>query len=476
MKQIAVLIPTYKRPHKLAGLIENIKQTSTEAEIYFIITPDDAGTQKTLTELGQKFWVVDGEYGKAINEGYRLTSEPFIFCGSDDIEFTPGWDKQLLGSIQGYQITGGVDDWVVSQSGVHISHPLIRREYVENEGTVLGYRGLIYNPDKFHYHIDVEIEQLAWHRGVIKVNRDCKILHHHFINNQAERDETYQHSVVNLAHDTEAYERFKKYEYWDVTSMFQGRAVENPNKIKRLSVVMPMWNSADYARQTLGSLLNMTANPYELILIDDKSTEYDGKTFLEELAGIARQKFIRVKTIANDQQLYCNANWNRGVKEATGDYIAIINADIDFNTPDWDKYLIEGIDAGNDIANPYQADRVHGQPYMKPSPEDLIYHLNIRGACFMLRGNFARQIFPIPPQLVHWCGDNFISWHKPKYVYDNRAVIFHHISKSGEKLNPIAYWELVAKDVDEWINMTGDQDMLPIKAMCETNLNQARGR
>lgn len=471
MKQIAILIPTYHRQEKLLGLVNNINQTSTEVETYFIITPDDVGTKIVLEQLGQKIFVVDGEYGKAINEGYKLTSEPFVFCGADDIEFTKGWDKLLLRSIEGFSITGGIDNWQVSQSGVHISHPLIRRSYVEDVGTVLGCKGVIYNPDKFHYHIDIEVEQLAWHRGVINVNRNCIIHHHHFVNGQAENDVTYQRSAKNLEHDTNSYQAIKKYEYWDFQSMFEGRAVLNPNIMKHLTIVMPIWNCEDYTRRTLNSLMEMTDNTFELILIDDYSTEHDGKTLLADLKAIASTKFIIVKTIANDKQMYCNANWNRGVQEAKGDYIAIINSDIDFLTNGWDTFLIQDIDAGYEIANPFQSDAVYPTTYMKPPHEDPIYHLNIRGACYMLQGKFAKTIFPIPSQLVHWCGDNYISWKAKTWTYDIRVNIYHHISKSGAKVEKKLFWNMVSADVDNWIKLSGDTAMEPIRTICRTNVS-----
>jgi glycosyltransferase involved in cell wall biosynthesis len=180
--------------------------------------------------------------------------------------------------------------------------------------------------------------------------------------------------------------------------------------------------------------------------------------------------FVKVKTIANEKQLYCNANWNWGVEEATGDYIAIINADIDFLTPNWDVFLIQNIDKGYEIANPYQSDPVHPTAYMKPPPEDLIYHLNIRGACFMLQGQFARRVFPIPKELVHWCGDNYISWNCKNWIYDIRVNIYHHISKSGEKVDQRLFWNMVEGDVSRWMEMKKDDTMEPIRQMCQARI------
>jgi glycosyltransferase involved in cell wall biosynthesis len=477
MKQIAVLIPTYHRYKKLEPLVKNLFSCSTEAEAYFVIDPDDQDSRMTLNALSKRYplhiFMCKGEYVEAVNEVYKITREPFIFCGADDIEFTQGWDKKLLKSIEGYQVTGGVDDWPVSQSGCHTSHPLIRRTYIDETGTSLGHPGFVYNPERKHFHVDIEMEQLAWHRGVIKINRDCIIHHHHWVNKQVEDDDTYKHSRTVIASDTEHYNRTfkdKNYEYWDFPSMFEGKAVENPNKMKRLSVVMPIWNCEDYTRRTLNSLIEKTQHPFELILIDDASTEHNGTELLADLKEIASKKFITVKTVANKSQLYCNANWNKGVELATGDYIAIINSDIDFLTQDWDDFLIENIDLGYELVSPFQKDNVYpGNAYMLPAPPDVCSKMKLRGACYMISPSLAKRAFPISPRYSHWFGDNVIGREARTWMFDIRVEIFHHISKSGAKVDKKVFWTMVKKDAENYQQDFNDPQP-EIIHNCEKNL------
>lgn len=483
MQKIACLVPTYHRPNKIEPLIRNFFKCTTQADLYFIIDPKDEETRTAINSMLPHFpvktFMIEGEYVKCINSAFKRTEEPFVFCGADDIEFTMDWDKKLLKSIEGYDITGGIDDWEISKSGIHTSHPMIRRSYINETGPSLGFPGLVYNPNRNHYHVDIEIEQLAWWRGVININKDCIIHHHHFVNKQAENDATYRHSREVFDADTKHYNetfKSKNYEYWDFTSMFQGKAVENPTRMKKLSVVMPIWNCEDYTRRTLASLIENTQHPYELIMIDDASTEHNGKELLAELKVIASKKFMKVTTVANPKQLYCNANWNKGVELATGDYIAIINSDIDFLTPDWDDYLMENIDLGYELVNPFQSDRVYGnKPYMKPPQEDAIYHLNIRGACFMISRALAAKAFPIPKRYVHWCGDNYISSKAATYLYDIRVNIFHYISKSGAKVDPKVFWTITRRDVKNWIEDTNCTDMDTVLHNCTKQLARAGG-
>jgi len=326
MQEIAVLIPTYKRQDRLKSIVDNFNLTTSRGKLYFVITPEDTASKRKLDLLKQEYFVVAGEYCKAINIAFNLTNEPFVFCGADDIEFTVGWDEKLLYSIKGVGVTGGIDDWIPSKSGIHTSHPLVRRSYILEQGGALGYPGLVYNPEREHYHLDIELEQLAWSRGQITINQDCVIHHHHFVNNQATNDDTYKHSRKCWDKDDENYHANRyKYEYWDLASLHQGKAVPSEYRKKKLSVVMPIWNCKDWTLRTFNSLMDNTQHPYELILIDDASTEFDGEELLKEMREIAGKKFLIVKTFVNKKQLYCNANWNKGVEMATGDYIAVIN-------------------------------------------------------------------------------------------------------------------------------------------------------
>jgi len=470
--QIACLIPTFQRTHKLQGLVKNFFKYSKVSNLYFIAETTDFDTIEWLKSKKLNYFVVSGEYVEAINYGYKHTKEPFIFCGADDIEFTKDWDVKLLKNFedQNIHVTGGVDDWVISQSEAHISYPLIRRSYVEKQGSCMGQKGIIYNTCYQHYHCDIELEQVAWSRGCIKVDTSVTIKHNHFINKKAENDATYQRSYKKLRDDTSAFEkRRSNFEYWDTNFLHQGKRVKSRFRKKRLSIVMPVWNCKKYVDQTINSLLKNTLHKYEIIVVDDCSTEF-GNDYLKEIEDKLSQEFLNVTVIRNSKQKFCTHNWNKGVKLSTGDYIAIINSDIEFETEEWDDYLIENIDLGYELVNPYQNDRVYNKPYMKPPHEDFLFRLNIRGACFMLSREFADKVFPLPKQLVHWCGDNVISQYARNFMYDIRVIIYHHISKSGEKVPQKDFWLMVQNDVKEYKKLYPSDDISPVENTIRKNI------
>jgi len=95
--------------------------------------------------------------------------------------------------------------------------------------------------------------------------------------------------------------------------------------MKRLvlfSVIIPCYNSQDTIKRTLESVVNQIYKNYEIILVDDGSTDN---------TKIAIKEFFKNKSIAY-KYLYqenCgpSAARNRGVENSSGEYIAFLDSD-----------------------------------------------------------------------------------------------------------------------------------------------------
>lgn len=88
------------------------------------------------------------------------------------------------------------------------------------------------------------------------------------------------------------------------------------------SVVIPTYNREDYVGSTLDSLLAQECDDWELILVDDGST--DGTLSL--LHEFAAQRPERVRVLRQDHR-GCAAARNYGAREATGEYLAFLDSD-----------------------------------------------------------------------------------------------------------------------------------------------------
>lgn len=106
----------------------------------------------------------------------------------------------------------------------------------------------------------------------------------------------------------------------------------------KISVIVPVYNAEKYLRECMESVLHQTLSDLELILVDDGST--DGSPALCD-AYAAQDD--RVKVIHKPNGHAASAR-NAGLRAASGEYIAFVDAD-DWISPDmYEKMLQTGAD------------------------------------------------------------------------------------------------------------------------------------
>ena len=111
---------------------------------------------------------------------------------------------------------------------------------------------------------------------------------------------------------------------------------------KPVSLVIPVYNQLDYTRQCLDSIARCTGQPYELIIVDNASTDGTQKFLSDSKATI----------ITNQHNLGCAKAWNQGVRASHGDVIGILNNDI-VVTKGWIESLQKFMEkAGHGIVSP----------------------------------------------------------------------------------------------------------------------------
>jgi len=89
-----------------------------------------------------------------------------------------------------------------------------------------------------------------------------------------------------------------------------------------ISIILPVYNSERYLKRTISSIQQQTFIDYEVIAIDDGST--DGSL---ELLQDWSQNDIRVRVIANMQNIGVAEVRNKGIIQAQGKYICFIDSD-----------------------------------------------------------------------------------------------------------------------------------------------------
>ena len=87
-----------------------------------------------------------------------------------------------------------------------------------------------------------------------------------------------------------------------------------------VSIIMPSYNTASFIKETIQSVLNQTYSKWELIIVDDCSTDNTDEV-LEYI------KDSRIRYFKNDKNLGAAVSRNKALREARGQWIAYLDSD-----------------------------------------------------------------------------------------------------------------------------------------------------
>ena len=98
----------------------------------------------------------------------------------------------------------------------------------------------------------------------------------------------------------------------------------------RVSIIIPHWNGIDILSECLSSLFNTKHDSYEIIVVDNAST--DGSQ------SWIKNTYPQIKLIENDKNYGYAGGCNVGALKAEGDYLVFLNNDT-IQDPDWLQHL-----------------------------------------------------------------------------------------------------------------------------------------
>src|SRR5581483_2563880 len=128
----------------------------------------------------------------------------------------------------------------------------------------------------------------------------------------------------------------------------------------KLSVVMPVYNEQATLRQVIERVFSVGLD-IELLCVDDGSKDRS-----REILAELEQNFPAMRVLLQPQNMGKGAALRRGIREATGDYVIIQDADLEYDTNDY-SLLLRPLLSG-------QADVVYGSRFLGSGPHRVLYY------------------------------------------------------------------------------------------------------
>jgi glycosyltransferase involved in cell wall biosynthesis len=127
----------------------------------------------------------------------------------------------------------------------------------------------------------------------------------------------------------------------------------------KLSVVMPVYNEKATLRRVVERVLSVGLE-IELLCIDDGSR--DGS---REILAELQTRWPQMRVFLQPHNMGKGAALRRGIQEATGDFVIIQDADLEYDPNDYSR-MLEPLQAG-------QADVVYGSRFLGGGPHRVLY-------------------------------------------------------------------------------------------------------
>lgn len=183
----------------------------------------------------------------------------------------------------------------------------------------------------------------------------------------------------------------------------------------RVAVIIPAYNAASYLAEAIDSVLAQTYQDWELIVVDDGSSD-DTRSIVEKYQPVFAGK---VRYIYQDNQGLPGAR-NTGIRSSSSEFIALLDAD--------DTWLPERLQRGVAV--------------MDLQPDVGLVHARI--ARIDARGNLLDK--PV-------CNPKYLSGHIAHHIYTRRA----HIMCPTVLLRSRCLWEV--GEFDRYMRATEDRDL-----------------
>lgn len=187
----------------------------------------------------------------------------------------------------------------------------------------------------------------------------------------------------------------------------------------QISIVLPIYNGERFLRSSIESCINQTFRDWELVIIDDNSTDSTPE-IIAEFEGAD----VRIRSSRNPENLRLPRSLNRGFELARGNYFTWTSDD-NVYYPDALKRMVEELerDPAPDLvyADYHQIDE-QGNPIpdVINDPPDALIHRNCIGACFLYRRRVHERLHGY--DIERFLAEDYDFWSRASVEFELRAI------------------------------------------------------
>lgn len=386
-QSVSIIIPVYNKSELTRVCLDSIykSKNNTDFEILVIDNNSTDDTPGVIDEFQRKynnlFYYRNTEnlgFAKANNYGVKLAKNEFVVLLNNDTEVNDGWlDNLFITIISDTQIASVGSkllfaDNTVQHAGVAIirdlqyGDPLVARHlnYKSHKDNpevnqVMEYQALTaaclllrksafeevkgFDEEYWNGYEDIDLCFKLREKGYKLVYQPNSIVYHHESQSGPERF-TKVNNNIKLLHQKWLNKIIPDFEISKDGKIEQNFPSQiKPYSLKELSIknkllcsiVVPTFNQFNFTKEFLKSLLSKTNNNFEIIIVDNASSD----NTIEYLNSLS-EKEVRIKRVQNNENLGFPIAVNQGIKKAKGNFILIANNDIVL-TNNWLERMIE---------------------------------------------------------------------------------------------------------------------------------------
>jgi glycosyltransferase involved in cell wall biosynthesis len=164
-------------------------------------------------------------------------------------------------------------------------------------------------------------------------------------------------------------------------------AAERDHPPPILSTVLLNWNRADLLRRTLDSYLATVSVPYELIVIDNASTDDSAAVIGTACDIVSHHRAIMLPENRGGEAI------NLGIEQARGHYVHVSENDVEYR-PGWDRDLIAKLRAFPSLGqlSPFTPSSNPSTPWTEGDLTVRVAETNITTTCLCPREVYERGV------------------------------------------------------------------------------------